>query len=53
MLRDRIAELEVDRQERKIREERLQGIIERQTLALPHPERKGLTARLAEWITAR
>ena len=53
LLRDRIAELEVDRQERKIREERLQGIIERQTLALPHPERKGLTARLAEWITAR
>ena len=52
-LRERIGELEADRQERKIREERLQAIIERQTLALPSPERKGMVARLSEWLTER
>ena len=49
-LRRRIEELEVDREERKQREERLQGIIERQTLALPSPERRGLVARFFQWV---
>ena len=49
-LRRRIEELEVDREERKQREERLQGIIERQTLALPSPERRGLVARFVQWV---
>ena len=52
-LRRRVEELEADRQERKHREERLQAIIERQTLALPSPERKGLATRLADWLTVR
>ena len=47
-LRDRIGELEADREERRRREERLQGIIDRQTLALPKPEEKGLWSRFLE-----
>ena len=51
-LRRRIDELEADREERKQREERLQGIIERQ-LALPRPESRGLFARLSDWLAVR
>ena len=40
-LTQRVTELEVDKDERKVREERLQGIIERQTLALPKPRLMG------------
>ena len=47
-LRDRIGELEADREERRRREERLQGIIDRQALALPKPEEKGLWSRFLE-----
>ena len=52
-LRERIGELEVDREERRRREERFQGIIDRQALALPPPESRGLFARLSDWFTAR
>ena len=41
-LRRRVEELEADRAERS----RLQGIIERQTLALPSPERRLLTPEI-------
>ena len=52
-LRRRVEELEADRSDWKAERSKLQGIIERQTLALPSPERKGMAARLADWITAR
>ena len=59
-LQKRIEELEADRSERQAREarwdderSRLQGIIDRQTLALPSPERRGLVARLSDWLTVR
>ena len=45
-LKEKIGELEADREERRRREERLQGIIDRQTLALPKPEERGLLSRL-------
>ena len=52
-LRRRVEELEADREERKQREERLQGIIERQTLALPSPDvQKGAFSRLWGWLTS-
>ena len=51
-LRRCIDELEVDREERKHREERLQGIIERQTLALPKPEGRGVFSRLVGWLSS-
>ena len=49
-LRERIAVLEVDQAERKKRQAWLEGIIERQTFALPSPERRGLVARLVDWV---
>ena len=52
-LRRRVEELEADRADWKSERSRLQGIIERQTLALPSPERRGWVARLSEWLTAR
>ena len=52
-LRRRVEELEVDRADWKAERSKLQGIIERQTLALPSPERRGLVARLSEWLAAR
>ena len=52
-LRERIGELEVDREERRRREERFQGIIDRQALALPPPESRGLFTRLSDWFTAQ
>ena len=46
-LHERVGELETDREERRRREERLQGIIDRQALALPKPgEERGLFSRL-------
>ena len=48
-LRRRIEELEADRSDWKSERSRLQGIIERQTLALPSPDRRGLVARLVGW----
>ena len=52
-LRRRVEELEADRADWKSERSRLQGIIERQTLALPSPERRGWVARLSERLTAR
>ena len=59
-LRRRIDELEVDRKERQTREAgweaeraRLEGIIERQTYALPPPPEKGTFSRVLRWWTAR
>ena len=57
-LRGRVAELEADRTERRDRElrwaeerERLERIIERQTIALPPPqEKQGAFARLLWWV---
>ena len=51
-LRRRVEELEADRAERKQREERLQGIIDRQTLALPKPEERGVFSRLLGWLNS-
>ena len=48
-LRRRVEDLEVDRADWKAERSKLQGIIERQTLALPSPERRGLVARLVGW----
>ena len=48
-LRRRVEELEADRADWKTERSKLQGIIERQTLALPSPERRGLVARLVGW----
>lgn len=45
-LRERIGELEADREERRRREERFQNTIDRQVLALPRSEDKGLFSRL-------
>ena len=45
-LRRRVEELEADRSDWKAERSRLQGIIERQTLALPKPEEKGLFSRI-------
>ena len=49
-LRRRVEELEADRADWKTERSRLQGIIERQTLALPSPERSGLVARFVQWV---
>ena len=43
-----VQQLERDRDERKVREERLQGIVERQTLALPKPA----SQRFAGWLAS-
>ena len=46
-LRERIGELEADREERRRREERFQNTFDRQTLALPKPaDEKRLFSRL-------
>ena len=56
-LKDKIGELEADKAERQARETRwederarLEGIIERQTLALPSPDQRGLIARVVQWV---
>ena len=48
-LRRRVEELEADRADWKSERSKLQGIIERQTLALPSPEQRGWVARLVGW----
>ena len=60
-LQKRIEELEADRSERQAREarwaeerSRLEGIIERQTYALPSPDQKqGTLSRFLHWFTVR
>ena len=49
-LRRRVEELEADRADWKAERSKLQGIIERQTLALPSPDRRGLIARVVQWV---
>ena len=56
-LQKRINALEVDQRERQAREAdwqveraRLQGIIERQTYALPKPDDRGVLARFVQWF---
>ena len=56
-LRRRIEELEADKAERQEREarwdderSRLQGIIERQTYALPQPQTAGVWTRVVQWF---
>ena len=51
-LRRRVEELEADRADWKAERSRLQGIIERQTLALPKPEEKGLFSRFLDAFRA-
>ena len=48
-LKQRIAQLEVLDAERV----RLLSIIERQTLALPKPDEKGVFARFVQWVAGR
>ena len=57
-LRERISSLEADCAERREREDRLQGVIDRMTLALPKPEEQKLeeqngVARLFAWLGGR
>ena len=53
LLRRRIEELEADREDWKAERSRLQGIIERQTYALPKPQSEGVFARLVQWVQGR
>ena len=48
-LRRRIEELEADRSDWKAERSKLQGIIERQTLALPKPNQRGIVQRVMGW----
>ena len=52
-LRRRIEELETDRTDWKAEKSKLQGIIERQTYALPKPQVEGRFARLVQWVQGR
>ena len=52
-LRRRIEELETDRADWKTERSKLQGIIERQTYALPKPQSEGVFARLVQWVQSR
>ena len=53
-LRRRIEELETDRTDWKAERSKLQGIIERQTYALPAPDQKqGALSRFLHWFTVR
>ena len=52
-LRRRIEELETDRTDWKTERSKLQGIIERQTYALPSPEKQGTFSRLMQWVQGR
>ena len=49
-LRRRIEALETDRADWKAERSKLQGIIERQTYALPKPQSEGVFARLVQWV---
>ena len=53
-LRRRIEEMETDRTDWKAERSKLQGIIERQTYALPSPDQKqGALSRFLHWFTGR
>ena len=59
-LKDKIGELEADKAERQAREARwederarLEGIIERQTYALPKPEEPGTLSRFVQWFSSK
>ena len=53
-LRRRIEELETDHSDWKAERSKLQGIIERQTYALPSPDQKqGALSRFLHWFTVR
>lgn len=59
-LKEKIGELEADRSERQTREARwederarLEGIIERQTYALPKPDEPDALSRFVQWLTLR
>ena len=51
-LRRRIEDLEADKADWKAERSKLQGIIEKQTLALPKPEEKGVWSRFLEAFRA-
>ena len=53
-LRERIAQLETQSNIQNTERERLLGIIERQTLALPQPiENRGVFERFTQWVNSR
>ena len=52
-LRRRIEEMETDRSDWKAERSKLQGIIERQTYALPKPQSEGGFARFVQWVQGR
>ena len=52
-LRRRIEEMEADRSDWKAERSKLQGIIERQTYALPKPQSEGGFARFVQWVQGR
>ena len=59
-LKEKIGDLEADKAERQAREARwederarLEGIIERQTYALPTPDESGALARFVQWLTLK
>ena len=49
-LRRRIEEMEADRSDWKAERSKLQGIIERQTYALPKPQSEGVFTRFVQWV---
>jgi len=49
-LRRRIEELEADRADWKAERSKLHGIIERQTYALPAPDKQGAFSRFIQWL---
>ena len=52
-LRRRIEEMETDRSDWKAERSKLQGIIERQTYALPKPQSEGVFTRFVQWVQGR
>ena len=52
-LRRRIEEMEADRSDWKAERAKLQGIIERQTYALPKPQSEGVFTRFVQWVQGR
>ena len=52
-LRRRIEEMEADRSDWKAERSKLQGIIERQTYALPKPQSEGVFTRFVQWVQGR
>ena len=52
-LRKLIEELEADKADWKAERSKLQGIIERQTYALPKPQAEGVFTRFVQWVQGR